>query len=64
MAIKALSILDLAERGISFEHLLKRSGITRKDLEPKHTESRFRRFLKEGSIMKIQGVGSSKPWKK
>ncbi|MCX5867723.1 MAG: hypothetical protein NT009_09685 [Proteobacteria bacterium] len=62
MAIKALSILDLAERGISFEHLLRQSGITKKNLEPKHTESWFQRFLKEGSIMKIQGVGSSKPW--
>ena len=63
MAIKALSILDLAERGISFELLLRQSGITKKNLEPKHTESWFQRFLKEGSIMKIQGVGLSKPWK-
>lgn len=61
-AIKALSILDLAERGISFENLLRQSGITKKKLDPKHTESWFKRFLKEGSIMKIQGVGSGKPW--
>jgi hypothetical protein len=63
MAIKALSILDLAGRGISFEYLLRQSGLTKKNLEQKHTESWFQRFLKEGSIMKIQGAGSGKPWK-
>jgi hypothetical protein len=59
-AIKALALIDLAERGISFERLLKISGISIKKLEYRQTEAYFKRWLKEGSIMKIQGRGIKK----
>lgn len=55
-AIKALALLDLSDKGISFENLLKKSGINKK-LEYKHSEKRFRKYLKEGSIMRIQERG-------
>lgn len=58
-AIKALALLDLIDRGISFENLLKKSGITKK-LEYKHTEKRYKKCLSEGSIMRIQGRGLKK----
>lgn len=59
-AIKALALLDLAERGISFERLLKISGVSIKRLEYRQTETYFKQWLKEGSIMKIQGRGIKK----
>lgn len=55
-AIKAIALLGKKEQGISFEKLLKSSGIT-KNLERKHTEKYFRRYLREGSIMRIQNRG-------
>ncbi|MDI6890258.1 MAG: hypothetical protein QMC83_04875 [Thermodesulfovibrionales bacterium] len=58
-AIKALALLDLTEQGISFENLLKKTGINKK-LEFKHTEKRFKRCLSEGSIMRIQERGVKK----
>lgn len=54
----ALGVLGFGDRGISFEMLLKGAGIT-KTLLPKHTEETFQRYLKEGSIMRIQGRGIS-----
>lgn len=57
--IKALALLDLSDRGISFENLLKRSGINKK-LPPKYSERRFKSLLREGSIMKIQDRGLKK----
>lgn len=58
-AIKALALLDLAEQGISFEGLLKKSGMNKK-LEYKHTEKRFKKYLTEGSIMRMQERGLKK----
>jgi hypothetical protein len=58
-AIKTLALLDLSDRGISFENLLKKSGVTKK-LEYKHTEKRFKKCLSEGSIMRIQERGLKK----
>lgn len=58
-AIKALALLDLSAQGISFENLLKKTGINKK-LEFKHTEKRFKRCLSEGSIMRIQERGLGK----
>lgn len=55
-AIKALALLDLSAQGLSFENLLKKTGINKK-LEFKHTEKRFKRYLSEGSIMRIQERG-------
>lgn len=40
----------------SFEKLLKSSGIT-KNLEQKHTENYFKKYLDEGSILRIQRFG-------
>jgi len=58
-AIKAMAMLDLSERGISFENLLKKSGMSKK-LEYKHTEKRFKKILSEGNIMRIQERGLKK----
>jgi hypothetical protein len=55
-AIKAIALLGKREQGISFERLLKSSGINKK-LEPKHAEKFFRKYLDEGSIMRIQKIG-------
>lgn len=52
-AIKAISLLGKREQGLSFEKLLKSSGIT-KNLEKKHTEQYFRTYLDEGSMLRIQ----------
>ncbi len=56
-AIIALSLIGLIENGISVENLIKRNGLSVKNLEPKHSEKRFRDCLNEGSRMKIQGNG-------
>ncbi|MEA2006448.1 MAG: hypothetical protein U9O50_09370 [Acidobacteriota bacterium] len=55
-AIKAIALLGKKEQGISFEKLLKSSGLTKK-IEHKHTEKYFRKYLDEGSIMRIQSNG-------
>ncbi len=55
-AIKTLGLLDLSEQGISFENLLKKSGMNKK-LENKYTEERFKKCLSEGVEMRIQGRG-------
>jgi len=61
--IKALALLALSDKGISVEKLLKRSGIN-KNLPHKYSEKRFRTLLKEGSIMRIQGIGLKRILKK
>lgn len=58
-AIKAIALLGKREQGISFEKLLKSSGITKKT-EFKHTEKYFKKYLDEGSIMRIQSRGIKK----
>ena len=58
-AIKAIALLGIREQGISFEKLLKSSGITKKT-EFKHTEKYFKKYLDEGSIMRIQSRGIKK----
>lgn len=58
-AIEAIALLGIREQGISFEKLLKSSGITKK-IEFKHTEKYFKRYLDEGSIMRIQSFGIEK----
>ncbi len=59
VAIKAIALLGKREQGKSFEKLLKSSGLTKK-LEFKHTEKYFRKYLDEGSIMRIQSYGIKK----
>lgn len=58
-AIKTLALLDLSEQGISVENLLKKSGVNKK-LKYKHTEKRFKKYLSEGSIMRMQERGLKK----
>lgn len=55
-AIKVIALLGKREQGLSFEKLLKSSGIT-KGLENKHTEHYFRKYLDEGSLLRIQRFG-------
>jgi hypothetical protein len=55
-AIKAIALIGKREQGISFERLLKSSGINKK-IEFKHTEKLFKKYLDEGSIMRIQKIG-------
>lgn len=55
-AIKVIALLGKREQGLSFEKLLQSSGIT-KNLEKKHTEQYFRKYLDEGSILRIQRFG-------
>jgi hypothetical protein len=61
--IKTLGLLDLSDQGISFENLLKKTGMNKK-LEYKYTENRFRKCLSEGVTMRIQGRGLKSKSKK
>lgn len=54
MAIKTIALMGSSSQGISFESLLKTSGLTKK-LEHRHTEEYFKKHLRDGSIMRIQG---------
>jgi hypothetical protein len=56
VAIKVISLLGKQDQGLSFEQLLKSSGITKK-LEKKHNEKYFRKYLDEGSQLRIQRFG-------
>ncbi len=59
VAIKTMALLGKREQGLSFEKLLKSSGIT-KNLERKHKENYFKKYLDEGSILRIQRFGLKK----
>lgn len=52
-AIKVLPFLDLSDRGISVESLLKSSGLQRSDLKDRHTEQYFKNNLAIGQESKI-----------
>ncbi len=54
MAIRVLGLIGANSQGISFEKLLKTSGLTKK-LEPKHTEKFFKQYLLEGTLIRFQG---------
>ena len=56
VALKTLALLGKREQGLSFEKLLKSSGFT-KNLERKHTENYFKKYLDEESILRIQRFG-------
>ncbi|MEW6187725.1 MAG: hypothetical protein AB1585_18500 [Thermodesulfobacteriota bacterium] len=51
--IRILPILDLSERGISAEKLLRESGLTISALQPRHREEYFKNNLAIGQEMKI-----------
>lgn len=59
MPIKGIAMLQLTERGISFEHLLKSIGIP-KPLRYHFTESWFKEKLKVGQQNLITGEGLKK----
>lgn len=52
-AIRALPFLDLSERGISAENLLRTSGLSSKNLKPNHTDDYFKTNLRKGKEEKI-----------
>jgi hypothetical protein len=54
IAIRALPFLDLSERGISLEKLLKQTGLSNAKLEDRHTEKYFQNNLNEGKKDWIQ----------
>ncbi|MBI4712473.1 MAG: hypothetical protein HY762_04105 [Planctomycetes bacterium] len=56
-AVQALVLLDISNRGISVETMLKQSGISFSHLESKHTEKRFKIYIQQGQQKKIQGIG-------
>lgn len=56
VAIKTIALLGKRDQGLSFESLLKSCGIS-KNLEQKHTEKYFMKYLDEGSILRIQRFG-------
>jgi len=53
VAIRVIALIGSSSQGVSFEELLKKSGITKK-LEYKHTNTYFKKYLGEGSIIRIQ----------
>lgn len=52
-AIRALAFLGLSDRGLSLECLLVRVGLKQR-VPARFSESRFKHWLKQGSITKIQ----------
>ena len=52
-AIRALPFLDLSDKGISVESLLKSSGLQRSDLKDRHTDKYFKGNLAIGQENKI-----------
>ena len=51
--IKILPFLDLSERGVSVERLLKDSGLTQSSLEYRHKETYFKQYLGIGKEEKL-----------
>lgn len=56
-AVIASVLLDITERLVSVEKMLGQSGLSSSRLEPKHTENKFKNYVKQGQQMKIQGTG-------
>ena len=52
-AIKLLSYLDLDEKGMSLEKVLKNASLHKK-LLPRHLEKQFKECIKEGKSLRIQ----------
>jgi len=52
-AIRTLPLLDLAERGISAEELLRKSGLMKPGLKERHTESYFMNNIGIGRVQNI-----------
>lgn len=56
MAIQALAMMDHADRGISFEALLRKTGLWRK-MERHFIEAFFREHIERGKTKRIRGEG-------
>ena len=63
LTIQALSMLDMKDRGISMERLLRSVGIIKK-LKKHYTESFFKDALEKGSVSMIQSKGLVRDRKK
>lgn len=57
-AIRILPFLDVLDRGISFEKLLKATGLSRNEYAWKHKEEFFQKYLLEGKTEKIESFSS------
>jgi len=55
-AIKVVALLGKREQGMSFEKLSTLSGYNKR-FENKHTEIYFKKYLDEGSLLRIQRFG-------
>jgi len=56
---QSIALLGKRDQSLSFEKLITSSGIT-KNLEQKYTENYFKKYLDEGSILRIQRFGLKK----
>jgi hypothetical protein len=54
--ITAVVLLDMGNRVISFETLLKQCGLSRKP-QRKHSEGRFKQIVKRAQLMRVMGQG-------
>jgi len=59
--IRALPFLDLSERGISVEQLLKTSGLTQSSFEDRHKEAYFKSNLDIGKRSRLDRLLSTTP---
>jgi len=59
-AITAVVLLDMGNRVISFETVLKQCGLSRR-LERKHSEERFKRIVKRAHLMRVMEQGLRLP---
>jgi hypothetical protein len=59
-AIRTLPFLDLSDRGISAESLMKDSGLPKKGLKPNHTDEYFVDNLRRGQEEKIYSFKTQK----
>jgi hypothetical protein len=57
-AIRTLPHLDISERGISAEKLLKQSGLLKPGLKDRHTEKYFKSNIAVGQEQKIYSLKS------
>ena len=57
--IKVLPLLDLSDRGISPEELLRQSGLSKGGLQDRHTTAYFRENILRGKEQKIYSTDLS-----